>query len=88
MYFTFSGFGIVVKDTIAEGRRPESTRLKFAVEVRWVWLWKRLEQEILWRLRYSNCVMFLQVSGVEYWETGGRLYISWCTRWRGHVEKG
>ena len=75
MDFYFGGFGIVAKDPIVAGRRPELTRLALLVAVRWVWLWKRMQPNILWRLRDSNFVLISQVSGVEDGVTGGRLDI-------------
>ena len=63
----------MAKDPIVEGRNPESTRLESVAEVIWVWLRKRLQPNIPWRLRDSNYVMFLKGDGVEYWGTSGRL---------------
>ena len=86
--FCFGGLGIVVNDPIVKGKKPELTILAFVTDVRWVWLRKHLQPNILQRLSNSNCVMFLQGYGVENGETGGRLDISWCTRCRVSVDRG
>ena len=87
MDFPFSGSGIVEKDLIMEGRNPELKRLSFVAEVRWVWLQKRLQPNILWRLRDSNCIIFSQRACVEDGGTDGSLEMSLCTRWGVHVVK-
>ena len=64
MYLPFGGFGIVVKDPIVENIIPELKMLAFVAELRWVWLRNFLQLRILWILRYSKCVMFLQGDGM------------------------
>ena len=88
MDFPFGVFGIVAKDPIVGGRNPELTRLAFIAEVGWVWLRKRLQLKILWRLRDSKYVLVLQGSDVEDGGTSGSLEMPWCTRWRVRVERG
>ena len=88
MDFPFSGFGVVAKDPVVEGRRPQLTILAFVAEARWFLLRKCRKTKILCILRDPNCVLFFQRSGVEDLGTGGRLDISWFTRWRVCVERG
>ena len=57
MDFPFGGFGIVVKDTIVEGRRPELTRLAFVEEVRWFFVES-------YTAKYILCIKGFKLSSV------------------------
>ena len=47
MDLPFGGLGMVGKDLIVVGSRPELTRLAFVEEVRGVWVRKRMQPKIL-----------------------------------------